>query len=140
MVGVKNAAVKLELNNADQSKKVIHSRESRAPSDWHTFVTFTVTCAETRIGDEVVLLGSRIELGLWDTNKAVPLTTDAHSFPQWKTEVSMSGAGIPFEFKFLIKSSDGRWRWESFERNRRANIYGDFATLDCGGFGSCILS
>jgi hypothetical protein len=140
MVGVKKAAVQLQLNNADQSKKVMHSRESRAPSDWHTFVTFTVTCADTRIGDEVVLLGSRIELGLWDINKAVRLTTDAHSFPQWTTEVSMSGAGIPFEFKFLIKSSDGRCRWESVERNRRANIYGDSATLDCGGFGNCFLN
>jgi hypothetical protein len=79
--------------------------------------------------------GSHESLGVWDINKAIPLTTDEKTFPHWKTKLSMPDAGIPFQFKFIIKSSDGSFRWESLSGNRCANIHGD-ATLACGTFGN----
>lgn len=71
-------------------------------------VTFKILCDNTNVGDEIYVVGSITELGLWNTNSAVQLSTSTEIFPLWRCSVSLAGTGGPFEYKFAKKNRDGR--------------------------------
>jgi hypothetical protein len=133
-----NSNSTLRVSNQQQTSPTHTYHSSTAPVDWRSTVTFKVICADTQPGDSLLLVGSVSELGCWQPDKAVILTTNAVSFPVWKCEIPMSCCGIPFEFKFILKSADGALHWEDLpsKSNRNGNVYGGhFAALDCGLFG-----
>ncbi|CDJ39708.1 hypothetical protein ETH_00038830, partial [Eimeria tenella] len=86
-------------------------------------------CAATRPGDLLALVGSHERLGHWSPHKAVVLTTDAASFPTWRTG-PLAFAGPPrgplsLEYKFLILRAGGGVEWEALSSNRSASLPAD---------------
>jgi len=77
-------------------------------------VTFNERRA-TNFGQTVYVVGSIPQLGNWNANSAVALsaTKYTNSDPLWFASVALP-AGTAFEYKYLIKGSDGNVvLWES---------------------------
>lgn len=91
----------------------------------------TVTFNEhrsTSYGQNVFLSGSIAQLGSWDPSNAVPLKAASYSAadPLWYASVTLP-TGTSFQYKYLIKNSDGSVTWES-DPNRSYAVLGA-----CGG-------
>ncbi|MFD7699170.1 carbohydrate-binding module family 20 domain-containing protein [Streptomyces caelestis] len=71
--------------------------------------TFNVT-AYTRWGQQVHVTGDRPELGSWNPDKAVPLSSAA--YPTWSATVVLP-ANTPVEYKYVIKGDNAPVVWES---------------------------
>ncbi|MFI9770239.1 CBM20 domain-containing protein [Streptomyces sp. NPDC052415] len=71
--------------------------------------TFNVT-AHTRWGQQVYVTGNRPELGSWNPDKAVPLSSA--SYPTWSATVILP-ANTPLEFKYIVKAANTPVIWES---------------------------
>ncbi|MDO6355889.1 alpha-amylase family glycosyl hydrolase [Caloramator sp. CAR-1] len=67
--------------------------------------------ANTQWGENVHIVGNLPELGNWDTNKSTE-SMMCPNYPEWFLPVSIP-IGKTFEFKFIIKDSNGNVRWES---------------------------
>ncbi|MGB9773860.1 MAG: carbohydrate-binding module family 20 domain-containing protein [Bacteroidota bacterium] len=75
-------------------------------------VTFTVQHAYTYWGQNVYVVGSVPELGNWDPDHAVgPFYTDGSLYPTWKYENLMLPAATTFQYKYIVKNSDGSLAW-----------------------------
>ncbi|MDR2751826.1 MAG: IPT/TIG domain-containing protein [Clostridiales bacterium] len=76
---------------------------------------FKVNNATTALGENVYLLGNVVELGNWDTSKAIgPLfnSTDTIGvYPTWFYDVSVP-VGYTIEYKFVKIDSSGNITWE----------------------------
>eukprot|EP00435_Cladocopium_sp_Y103_P024728 s1390_g6.t1 len=83
-------------------------------------VSFSVKCADTRVGLHVRVVGSVAALGEWDPHKGLVLNTSASDFPNWKqTEPMPLEEGKVVEYKYVICDNNGSGvRWE--ERANRA--------------------
>lgn len=81
-----------------------------------TAVRFIVQNATTEYGQSVYLVGNCVELGNWDTSKAIGpfynATETIASYPDWFFDVSVP-EGYNLEFKFIKKDADGNVIWES---------------------------
>ena len=68
----------------------------------------------TTTGEYVLLAGSIPPLGNWDPSSAVQLNGDDYTSenPVWKASVDLS-AGVEFEYKFIVKGTDGSLTWEA---------------------------
>lgn len=81
-----------------------------------TAVRFIVQNATTEYGQSVYLVGNCVELGNWDTSKAIGpfynATETIASYPNWFFDVSVP-EGYNLEFKFIKKDADGNVIWES---------------------------
>lgn len=79
-------------------------------------VRFIAKEAYTTYGQNVYLVGNCVELGNWDTDKAVGpffnATNSIASYPDWFFDVSVP-AGRNIEFKFIKKDDSGNVVWES---------------------------
>jgi len=86
----------------------------------HREVAFTVTCADTRLGFHVRVVGSCHALGAWSPPKGLPLHTSAAEFPAWRsTETTALPRDEVIEYKYVICDNEGRpERWE--ERPNRS--------------------
>ncbi|CAM5646369.1 carbohydrate-binding module family 20 domain-containing protein [Streptomyces griseomycini] len=71
--------------------------------------TFNVT-TYTQWGQQVYVTGDRPELGSWDPDKAVPLSSAA--YPTWSATVVLP-ANTPVEYKYIIKGNNAPVVWES---------------------------
>ncbi|KAK7461494.1 hypothetical protein VKT23_008668 [Stygiomarasmius scandens] len=80
-------------------------------------VTFVET-ANTVFGENIFLVGSISQLGTWNPDSSIPLSSA--NFPQWSVTVNLP-ANTAFEYKFIRKESDGSIVWES-DPNRQANV------------------
>jgi len=60
-------------------------------------------------GQVLYVAGSAVELGEWDTARALPMTTQV--FGEWETECQFP-AGKKFEYKYLLKDDSGNFIWE----------------------------
>ncbi|WP_030277506.1 carbohydrate-binding module family 20 domain-containing protein [Streptomyces sp. NRRL B-24484] len=76
-----------------------------------TPVHLQVTAA-TEYGDTVLVSGSTAELGAWDPAKAVPLTTDARSYPTWSVDLLLPPGG-QLTYKYLKRTAAGTLEWEA---------------------------
>ncbi|EED21030.1 alpha-amylase, putative [Talaromyces stipitatus ATCC 10500] len=76
-------------------------------------VTFQETVTTT-YGQEVYLSGSISQLGSWSTSSAVLMSASQYtsSNPLWTVTVDLP-AGESFQYKFIIKNTDGSITWES---------------------------
>ena len=78
-------------------------------------VSFCVYC-ETAYGETVYLVGNVEDLKAWDLARAVPLSSHRYSVqtPVWTTTSDyVLPPNVPIEYKFVKRSVDGRWDWES---------------------------
>lgn len=79
-------------------------------------ISFECYCP-TQWGQSIYVVGSIKQLGVWDTNKALPLkaiTTD-----KWKTSLKFnSKSKIAIEYKYFIKDDDNNIHFE-FGKNRK---------------------
>jgi len=82
-------------------------------------VDFSVECPVTQIGESVYVVGDREELGAWQPQRALRLSSDARTFPLWESPSVPVSEGAPIEFKFILVDATGmRTRWEAFAGNR----------------------
>mmetsp|Transcript_68698 Transcript_68698/g.201098 ORF Transcript_68698/g.201098 Transcript_68698/m.201098 type:complete len:547 (-) Transcript_68698:62-1702(-) len=86
----------------------------------HNEVSFTVNCADTRLGFHVRVVGSCSALGAWSPPKGLPLHTSAAEFPAWRpAETTVLARDEVIEYKYVICDNEGRpHRWE--ERPNRS--------------------
>lgn len=81
-----------------------------------TAVRFIAKNATTEYGQNVYLVGNCVELGNWDTSKAIGpfynATETIASYPDWFFDVSVP-EGYNLEFKFIKKDAAGNVIWES---------------------------
>lgn len=81
-----------------------------------TGVRFIARNAATAYGQNIYLVGNCVELGNWDTNKAVGpffnATGTIASYPDWFFDVSVP-QGYNLQYKFIKKDAAGNVVWES---------------------------
>ena len=70
----------------------------------NTEVTFNFTCENTVPGDQVAMVGNMPLLGHWDPMRAVPLTTNPHTYPIWSIKIDLPRDKV-IEYKYLIIKS-----------------------------------
>mmetsp|Transcript_94787 Transcript_94787/g.306016 ORF Transcript_94787/g.306016 Transcript_94787/m.306016 type:complete len:280 (-) Transcript_94787:172-1011(-) len=81
-------------------------------------------CDATEFGDELVAVGGDPALGSWLPEAGAVLVTSQALFPRWRLKAPLVLADVrPYcrwlEYKYLIRSRDGSWRWEEFGMERR---------------------
>ncbi|MEV0648705.1 carbohydrate-binding module family 20 domain-containing protein [Phytomonospora sp. NPDC050363] len=74
-------------------------------------VTFSAT-ATTVWGQNVYVTGSIPQLANWSAQNAVPLTTDAATYPLWTSAALTLPVGTAFQYKY-VKRHNGAVVWES---------------------------
>ena len=79
-------------------------------------VEVEIVYPETQWGETLYLVGSLPQLGDWDPQHAIPLSSD--HFPTWHTTLQLP-AGVRFEWKLITQDSQGRRWWHAGE-NRQA--------------------
>merc|ERR1712151_227399 len=83
-------------------------------------VNFTLLHAETELGQQMLLCGSAAELGNWDPDRGIVLTTDPASYPTWHASVDFAIESIdgPFFYKYIrdYRGCGGGLDWEFTER------------------------
>ncbi|KAG9223428.1 glycoside hydrolase family 13 protein [Pleurotus ostreatus PC15] len=80
-------------------------------------VTFEET-ATTTLGENIYLVGSIPQLGVWVPEAAILLS--AATYPVWRVTVNIP-AGTSFTYKFIRKETDGGVVWES-DPNRQLTV------------------
>jgi len=99
-------------SSGSPSSTVAPSSTSTASTPVSTGGAITVNFAETAttvFGENIFLVGNIPQLGSWDPNSAIALSSA--SYPVWKVSVSIP-AGTTFQYKYIRKSSSGIV-WES---------------------------
>lgn len=102
-------------------------------------VSFTVSCADTRLGFHVRVVGSCGALGGWNPPKGLPLQTSAAEFPAWRSpETAALTRDEVIEYKYVICDNEGRpHRWE--ERPNRSMHLSSLATKGILGDGLLVI-
>eukprot|EP00928_Gymnodinium_smaydae_P021025 TRINITY_DN1815_c0_g3_i1.p1 TRINITY_DN1815_c0_g3~~TRINITY_DN1815_c0_g3_i1.p1 ORF type:complete len:812 (-),score=100.53 TRINITY_DN1815_c0_g3_i1:543-2978(-) len=80
-----------------------------------TKFTFQVR-GETHFGETIKIVGSDVQLGSWDVEKAVELQTCAATHPLWSTAPMQ--ISLPCEYKYVKVCNGGEIVWEGGELNR----------------------
>ena len=87
---------------------------------------------KTNFGENIYIVGSGKELGNWDVQKSVELTTNEKSYPKWESEfIHFDENSKNLEYKYIKRKKDSNeMQWENIgcEKNRNLN----FANLDIG--------
>ncbi|BCP64302.1 putative cyclomaltodextrin glucanotransferase [Streptococcus parasuis] len=73
--------------------------------------------AETKLGENIYVVGNIPELGNWDVNKASEAFMTPN-YPDWYLPVSVP-VGKEIEFKFIKKDTNGNVVWEDSIQNRK---------------------
>lgn len=91
-------------------------------------VTFYVE-VETKVGEVLRLVGSSPEIGEWNADSGVVLTTHAGLYPQWKATVNFKAppgqrSHMDVQYKYILdRRSSGRdLGWESMSWNRHFRL------------------
>jgi len=90
------------------------------------------TTAKTVWGSRLGVVGGTPELGHWDCNKALVLTTDPATYPVWTGTFSANwGEPIQYKYVILVPSPDGKLEFGSWEEhaNRRFTPAGSDVTI-----------
>ncbi|MFD7639409.1 carbohydrate-binding module family 20 domain-containing protein [Kitasatospora sp. NPDC059795] len=100
---------------------------SGGPTDPSGTVTQTFNENKTTVaGQNVYLVGSLAQLGSWDPNAAVALSSSG--YPVWSGSVQLP-ANTAFEYKYIVKDASGNVTWES-GANHSANTGASGGTLN----------
>ncbi|KAF7326251.1 Alpha-amylase [Mycena kentingensis (nom. inval.)] len=81
--------------------------------------------AETGFGENIFLVGSISQLGTWDPNASLALSSA--TYPIWRITVNLP-PNTTFQYKFIRKEADGSIVWES-DPNRSATTGSAGTTL-----------
>ncbi|MCP2730205.1 DUF1796 family putative cysteine peptidase [Limnofasciculus baicalensis] len=87
--------------------------------------------AQTKAGYSIGIVGSTPELGLWDFNKAVRLTTNSAGYPLWWADIKIPSSSVPqdrqtIEYKYILIAPNGWVEWEGWGTNRWLPIESDY--------------
>ena len=97
-------------------KTVSNYAQYKVLTDSQTAVRFIAKNATTTYGQNIYIVGNCIELGNWDTNKAIGpffnATSTIATYPNWFFDISVP-QGFNLEFKFIKKDASGNVIWES---------------------------
>ena len=66
---------------------------------YQTKICFNVSC-KTEFKEVVAVVGSIEELGNWDVQKALQMTTNEQLYPQWEGEIVIQN-GQQIEYKYI---------------------------------------
>ena len=81
-------------------------------------VSFNV-CVETRWGDAVVITGSSEQLGRWQPERGLRLTTDEHTYPAWRCSQPLVMSRRDLEYKIvIIRAPNATPEWEPLDDNQ----------------------
>lgn len=86
-------------------------------------ISFAVSCADTKLGFHVRVVGSSAELGCWDPTQGLQLSTGPSDFPTWGSPnlVKVKTTDM-IEYKYVICDRDGKAvRWEE-RANRTVHL------------------
>ena len=88
-------------------------------------VSFEVR-TETSFGDTVVIVGETPQLGGWEPERGIPMSTSEEIYPIWRVEPLLLSehSNGDVEFKFVVLGADGH-RWEPLPHNRRLVLGGE---------------
>mmetsp|Transcript_44643 Transcript_44643/g.105890 ORF Transcript_44643/g.105890 Transcript_44643/m.105890 type:complete len:239 (-) Transcript_44643:122-838(-) len=85
------------------------------------FLMLECVCDETSFGDQLLVVGNSQQLGNWDADHGLVLTTSASMFPRWVLPspmlLALDPEDLPYtslEYKYVIRDSSGCLRWEDF--------------------------
>lgn len=122
----------LTLNLPAKSAVILKADRIATPTTTKSNITFQVK-ASTWFGQSVSLVGNHADLGNWDTNKAISLTSKdcSGSTCTWTATVPID-TGSAVAFKFLKKAS-GSPQWETGS-DRTYTVPNTATTLDGGTF------
>lgn len=102
--------------------------------------SFCVSCACTRMGQQVRIVGSCAALGAWDPLAGLPLYTSAAEFPIWRGRCAVTlEAEAAVEYKYVICDSEcNSVQWEEMGNRRlhvasAAALAGSRSSRDGGG-------
>ena len=81
-------------------------------------VSFNVA-VETRWGDTVVITGSSEQLGRWQPERGLRLTTDEHTYPAWRCSEPLVMSRLDVEYKVVImRAPNATPEWEPLDDNQ----------------------
>jgi len=93
-------------------------------------VHFRVKC-DTRLGEEVMVVGGPSELGAWG-GKGLLLSTNAESYPWWEASADlMVGSVGEVRYKYVVKGPSGE-RWEDAIADRTVSCDAKSGILGVG--------
>ena len=76
---------------------------------------------ETNFGEHVYIIGNIEELGSWDTNKAVRLSTTKENYPEWQSTIDIiCPVGMEIDYKYFVKFNQ-TIKWEEFKESKNLN-------------------
>jgi len=95
----------------------------------HSHMLVTVEArVETRLGDTVYLVGSCIELGMWDPACGAAMSTDQDSYPVWRVKLLLDCSERSLEYKLVVRhGSSGGITWETFAGDQPNRVLALFA-------------
>jgi len=79
------------------------------------YVKFRLQKALTKPGQNVYLVGSAPALQMWNTSKAIKMTTNKETYPIWETEnlpilnEILESDNELLEYKYIVKSNEVEW-------------------------------
>lgn len=80
-----------------------------------SYQLFECNCT-SQLGDTLYIVGSTAQLGDWNVNAGIKLSTCPERYPIWYTWVS--GCLPACEFKFVVVHPDGSHTWEAIDNRR----------------------
>ncbi|MBZ9691920.1 phospholipase D-like domain-containing protein [Clostridium sp. M14] len=83
-------------------------------------VLFHANCSSTQPGDKVVVVGNVPELGDWNVENGLVMSTSDDLFPDWFVKADID-PGVSIEYKYVILRENGDAEWED-GLNRNLNI------------------
>lgn len=108
------------------SKFVTHIINRRTLSDMSPIqpatLSFSVAAPGISANEQLLLVGSNEELGSWNPDKAIPLTTSDGI--TYSSSIPLLPASTSFSYKFVIRNQKGKIQWE-YGENRSFTIPAD---------------
>eukprot|EP00747_Dinoflagellata_sp_TGD_P129147 gnl/TRDRNA2_/TRDRNA2_174638_c1_seq4.p1 gnl/TRDRNA2_/TRDRNA2_174638_c1~~gnl/TRDRNA2_/TRDRNA2_174638_c1_seq4.p1 ORF type:complete len:240 (+),score=55.55 gnl/TRDRNA2_/TRDRNA2_174638_c1_seq4:81-800(+) len=95
-------------------------------------VYFHVAYSEVQFGESVHVVGNHPELGIWDPEKSVALSTHEGIFPCWVSEAPIFvDLHEVVEYKYIVCGKDGKLKaWEEYSGNRVFTASGIELTIE----------
>ena len=85
----------------------------------HGFGSVSFQCKyDTEFGQSLRLVGNIEELGSWNPQNSLVLTTDPSIYPLWKSSIEIScPVGTEIIYKYVLKDSENNYIWENLPNN-----------------------
>lgn len=89
----------------------------------HATISFKVKY-KTNMGEEVRVAGSIEELGSWDLNKSILMTTSKETYPYWTSTQDITGPiGMEIYYKYAVYDKNTKkFKWENDANNNRLYV------------------